>query len=228
MMKSFSALRRLYLFAASAASLSVLPLMAGCSHSSLASTPSASSLPESILIGVDRSESTRPMRSQFFDQMDRATNMAISQDLPIDVWAYDRSALPLYGPRKPQSHNDLDQIKRTELAPNDAHLRTKTRPAVLLEAWEHDKTFHHVTGTYAIILTDGDAEVADDEPRLVAAAKALGSDPSFHMAVVDINPENRKMWDNALGKGMPGRYVLAGQAESTTALTQFLQGKTRQ
>ena len=154
--------------------------------------------------------------------------MAISEDIPLDVWAYDRSALRVYGPRNPQSHNELDQVKQTELAPNDTHPRTITRPAVLLEALAHDQLMHHTTNVYAVILTDGDAEVATDEPRLVAAAKALGSEPGFHMAVIDIKPEDRKMWDNALTKGMPGRYVLAGQAESTTALTQFLQGKINQ
>ena len=214
-----------------ACTLSTMALLSGCTHpSSPASvaSPSPALAPSVLLLAVDRSESTRPLRAEFFEQMDYMTSAAIGNSLPLDVWAYDRSALRVYGPRNPQSREELDQIKRTELAPNDAHLRKITRPALLLEAWVNDRAMHHTTGGYAVILTDGDAEVADDEHRLVAAAKALGKDPTFRLAVIDIKPEDRKMWDNALTKGMPGRYILAGQSEATTTLKEFLQGTTNQ
>ena len=227
MQNSFPLIQWLPRCGALVTALSSFVLMSGCSHPS-PSSPSATLPPTSILVAVDRSESTRPLRTQFFSQMDTVTNYAISQDLPVDVWAYDRSALRVYGPRHPQTRDDLDQIKRTELAPNDLHLRTITRPALLLEAMVHDQTMHHSTGVFAVVLTDGDAEEADDEPRLVAAARALGTDPSFRMAVIDIKPADRKMWDNALAKAMPGRYVLAGQAEGDASLKQFLQGKIAQ
>ena len=174
-----------------------------------------------IFIGVDRSESTVNFRAQMLDQLDLTADIAADQKTTLEVWAFDRLPLQLYR-GTPSAHDDLRDVKRAELAPDANHPRNITRPALLLESWIKERQIHPLLNTYAIMLTDGDSEVDTDQPRLKSAMITLGKDPGFHLAVVGIKPNNRKLWDGYLAIAMPGRYMLADEQNGQSDLAHFL------
>ena len=185
------------------------------------SAAQSSQATHAILIGVDRSESTVNFRAQMLDQLDLTADIAANNKTTLEVWAFDRLPLQLYR-GTPSAHDDIRDVKRAELAPDANHPRTVTRPALLLESWIKEHQIHPVLNTYAIMLTDGDSEVYTDQSRLKSAMNTLGKDPGFHLAVVGIKPNNRKLWDGYLAVAMPGRYMLADEQNGQSDLAHFL------
>ena len=196
-------------------------LLLGCGHSPSTSSLASSHTPNTLFVGLDRSESTDNFRKQMLDQLDLTADIAANDKSVLKVWAFDRQPLQLYQ-GTPSSHDDLRDVKREELAPDVKHPRTITRPALLLEAWIKERQLHPAPNCRAVILSDGDSEVYTDQARLKTAVATLGKDPAFHLAVIGIKPEDRKMWDGVLATAMPGRYLLADEQNGQSDLAQFL------
>ena len=61
----------------------------GCGvHSSAAERPS----PGLIVVAIDRSDSTDSLRAEQLNQLDLIATEAIADDIPLDVWVFDKSA----------------------------------------------------------------------------------------------------------------------------------------
>jgi len=193
----------------------------GCGPDPTASNPTASN--SAVNIGaIDRTGSTVGLRQAQLDQLDTVATAAAAKGERLSVWAFDTTPVQVWGPECPASTDDLADIKDKQFGTDRTpHM---TRPALLLEAIAADPVIARSSSVALVIMTDGDQEYATDLPRLSAAARTLGGRKGFRIVVIDVNPENRRMWTAVLAREFGDRFVVAGQAEAQAVLQQFLKG----
>lgn len=195
--------------------------LAGCSkyQSGAADT---GPVPGMYVVAIDRSDSTRPVRVDQLSALDLVATQCLANDAPLDLWAFDTTAVRIWGPRPLSSRSDLLAVKAHELSPSDRHPRRVTRPALLIHELASDPEIDQAANVTFIILTDGDSEVYGDNPLFVKSCKALGALPGARICAIGINPENRKTWDRALRAGFANRCSVAGPTEMAGALHEVL------
>lgn len=197
--------------------IGLVPALTGCAkHTAAAEKPK----PGLIVLALDRSNSMDTLRADQLNEMDLVTTVAIADDIPLDVWVFDTKAERVWGPRIPSSRHDLLPVKSEEMTTGTSH--RITRPALMLEALAAEPNVCKAHGVTIILLTDGDAEVWQDAPRLRKASDKLGSLTGSRIGIFGIRPENRKTWEAAVTPGFSDRYSLAGPSEVDAAIRQMV------
>jgi len=203
------------LFAAAALAL------AGCSKPTAGSSIPARPL---LVIALDRSGSMAQDEVRFaqFEALDACTNHALVKHMPTAVFLFDSEPMEVYGPRVPHSEEDMYSIKQTLLHPGGR--RRYTRPARLLSRLLTVVEKRSSQQVLAVLLTDGDSELARDEPLFRDVASKLRNAPGLRMLVAGIRPENRQRWRTAFDGMDDRRLRLAGPGpEMSQAVPEFLQ-----
>ncbi len=204
--------------------------LSGCREKSTPITPALMAAPAhtatpSLIIAIDRSGSTSAMRETMINVVHQCASSAAENEAPLDLWAYDKTALCFWGPQIPESADATDDALSKEVSTVDAAQHRMTRPALLIEGWLADPHLKQMASPRFVLLTDGDSEYADDTPRLAKALHALGNISGAHLYVIGIKPQNRQMWDKMLSPAFGDRYQLASldsDAEAQAVLEKML------
>gem|GEM_PF-2092601 len=200
----------------------------GCSPAPVsagAATPAAAAAPAParVVVAVDRSESTAPWRGQQLALLDTVAMDASLDHRSLDLWAFDRTAVRVWGPNIPDTPKNLLPVKQKEFAPNAASPRRITRPALLLQALAGDPETGRASGPLRVLLlSDGDSEQAEDEPLLKKSAAALAAKhPDLQLLVIGVNPASRAMWDRAVAPVLGERFKAVTVGEADAELRRF-------
>ncbi len=204
--------------------VAALVTLGGCAPSAGkgAATDPKAPPPALLVVAVDRSGSTDPVRGAQLDTLDLLVKIALSGDRNLSVWAFDNHPVCLWGPRVPYGPAALEQVKRQELGPNSKANRRITRPALLLRALAQEPDFQRATAADIVLLTDGDAEDASDHTTFIKTAQELGKNPHLRLCIIGIRPEARPEWKQAFAATWGSRFVVAGPSEAKEAVHQFL------
>ncbi len=193
--------------------------ISGCSHDG---SVSKKPLPDLYIVGIDRSSSTNPMRVAQINQLKQVVTAATINAKQVEFWTFDHRALCQWGPQVPSSPDALQPVEAKTLSMSNGSNRHITRPALMLQQIAQDPAFLRARSVTIILLTDGDNEVPSDDPLFTQQAAAIASHPSVHLAVLDINPENRPVWQKAFSALPPQNFLLAGDTQSTRTEDRFL------
>lgn len=200
------------------AALAFPAVLTGCSsHQASAAAPPATGL---FVVCLDRSNSMDALRADQLNQLDLVATAAMADNVPLDIWVFDKSPERVWGPRIPYTRSDLLPVKSEEMTTGTP--RRMTRPALLLEALADEANIQSAHNPTFILLTDGDQEVWQDQPVLRKGADRLGAISGSRIGVFGIHPENRKAWEAALTPGFSTRYSLAGPSEVNAAILQMV------
>jgi hypothetical protein len=171
------------------------------------------------IVGVDRSGSTIAIRQEqqgwllwvFRNAQDRSQQLA--------VWAVDRKADCLYGPRKPEDERLPPDVYKA-LDPGVSKTPTITRPALF---WEEmaDHYAHSAIPIRIAYLTDGGNDEPRDLARLRTAVSKLAANPKTRIAIIGVQPDQRH-WLEAEFKPFGNRLELGGCGEAEAALNGWM------
>ena len=157
-----------------------------------------------LIVALDRSDSTIPRRSDMLTNLDDLTGDADTARAILDIWAYDTTAVRVWGPNPSEGTKKIQGIKEQHFRPNPNHPRRGTYPGKLLTSLAEDHTLQKLakeTRLVIVLLTDGGADHASDAEMLRKAAKKLqGDHSSLTLLVIGIDAEERQLWDHVVGE----------------------------
>lgn len=208
--------RRLVLYGCCAV---LVLLLSACNNKpgSALSPDTAHSGQELFAVAVDRSGSTTGMRDELLKHLETAELLASRRQAYLQIWAFDHTGECIYGSAT-YNPKGVAEVVKEELATTTTKARPITRPALLLENILKDPHFQQVSKPCLLLLTDGDAEDANDAKRFQAAINELGKKPGLRFALIGVRPENRKTWEAALNVSLSGRYRITGLNEADDAI----------
>lgn len=181
--------------------------------------------PTALFVAIDRSGSTNSFRAQQLHQLDLLSTYSMEHKIPLELWAYGRQSLCIYGPRIPESKEVFKNLKNRYFNPALTPKELGTCPTTLLKALAEDGEYHRTASPVIVLLTDGDDDEANGDSSFELVAKKLVKEhPNLQLYVVDIVPGNRPHWQKAFGPLLKERLQLAGVEESEDALKTLFNG----
>lgn len=188
--------KQVYLFALSTALLTPV----GCrSHSTQVTSQ--------LIVALDRSDSTIDHRAEMLSRLDDLAGDADSAHATLDLWAYDTTALRIWGPNLSTGRKALKPVKREHFIPDAKHPRRGTRPGLLLQNLANDRMTQMLSPEKPlriVILTDGGIDHADDPALMRKAAQRLTqAHLDLTVLVIGIDAQERKTWDRVVGEEIP-------------------------
>jgi hypothetical protein len=164
--------------------------------------------PSRLIVALDRSDSTVDHRAEMLTRLDDLAGDADSARATLDIWAYDTTALRVWGPNPSTGRKALTPIKTQHFSPDPKHPRRGTRPGVLLQNLATDRMTLALSSEQPlriVLLTDGGIDHADDPALLRKAAQTLKQQhPNLTLLVIGIDAQERNTWDRVVGEELPG------------------------
>lgn len=178
------------------------------------------------VVAVDRSGSTAPLRNEFNAVVADAHDAILNRNQVLAVWAVDREAVCLFGPRVPQDDRLPPRVYQELGVGASPSTERGTRPALF---WEEMATrvSNHPGPARLLYLTDGGNDFPADLPRIQAAASTLGNQPRCFVTIAGIRPDQRS-WIERAFHPLGSRLQIAARGEEHAALEVWLrQGEER-
>lgn len=178
------------------------------------------------IVALDRSGSTIAIRRNLRLLLANAFNRSQDAGQQFAVWAVDRQAVCLYGPRKADQDRLPPEVQK-QLEPGAApKTETRTRPALF---WEEMANRYPQSPTLVRIayLSDGGNDFAGDLPRIETAARKLGGNPKVYVTIAGVQADQRGWLERAFAP-LGSRFQIAGRGEEEPAMEQWIaQGPER-
>jgi len=178
--------------------------------------------PGRVIIALDRSESTAPMRGAQLVAIKSAQRTILGMNMPLEAWCFDTTPVRVYGPEVPEEKTVIKKIKQEEMVPDPQHLHIRTRPAALLEALNAEAPDWKGGQVTVIVMTDGDNDFANDNERVKDAAAKLAALPNVRIALIGVHTGNRDFWQKFVGSAFGNRYSVADASDQKGAILQCL------
>jgi hypothetical protein len=156
------------------------------------------------------------------------TRLFLGERICSDIWAYDTTAVRIWGPNLSEGAKHLREIKEEHLRPNPKRPRRGTHPGKLLTALADDLTLKKLatssTSVICVLLTDGGADHASDAEMLRKAARKLQENhPQLTLLVIGIDAQERKLWDRVVGEEIK-TYKAVTWSEADTEIKRLNMG----